>query len=305
MSAVAAPAPSVDERVILRQLTAIQARRYVTHPLYVVGVALLVLTAFPSAHSAGRDPSTFAATGWMAAFFLGVLGLVVAYRLTRTEDQALALLPSAPIQGSTRTLALLGACLVPAGTAAVYLVTRLVAYSLTDPYAPFPSLVEAMGGWGVVVASLLDTVVVASFGGPAIGVAVGRWLRFPGAGVLVAIGLVLVVAFTSGNANQNNTILEHKQDDVVLQSSATVMPWTAYETSGCAGGIGQSCTWTLDGVRDGSPVGHLLYSLFLSVLACWAAVMRDAVGAVRRRWVRIGWAAAVGALLSLAWALLG
>jgi hypothetical protein len=61
----------------------------------------------------------------------------------------------------------------------------------------------------------------------------------------------------------------------------------------------------LMGVRAGSPVGYLAYSLVLCGLAVWAAVMRDAEGAARARWARRGTVLAVAAVGTYLWALLG
>ena len=190
---------AVSERSLLRQLTVIQSRRFARHPLYLAGVALLVMSTVAAIDDAPGDPSTFAGIGWSAAFLLGVFGFVVSYRLTRSDESAVALLPSAPLDPTTRVLALVGACLVPMGTAVVFLLVRLVGYTVWAPYA---GLVDAMGGPAVVLVSLLDGAVVACFGGPVLGVAAGRWLRFPGAGVIAALLLVLVVAAFSGGANQ-------------------------------------------------------------------------------------------------------
>ena len=295
---------TVDERAVLRQLTWIHAKRFATHPLFIVGVVLLLIGFAAIANDAPTDPSTLAAAGWQPAFLLGVFGLVVSYRLTRTEDRALALLPSTPVSASTRTLALLGACLVPAATALAYLLMRLVAYTVWEPY---PGLVETIGGPGVAGVVLLDGIVIASFGGPALGVATARWLRFPGAGVLVAVVLTVVVAVTSGAASQTDSGEGPREEVVALQAAATTMPWTSYVVVNCGDSAEAEVQFAceLSAVRDGSPFGHALYALFLSGLACWAAMIRVAEGAVRRRWVSIGWVCAIGAAFSLAWALLG
>ncbi len=304
MSTSTVASNTVDERAVLRQLTWIHAKRYATHPLFIIGVVLLLVGFAAIANDAPTDPSTFAAAGWQAAFLLGVLGLVVSYRLTRTEDRALALLPSTPVSASTRTLALLGACLVPAAAALGYLLLRLVAYTV---WAPYPGLVDAIGGPGVAAVVLLDGIVIASFGGPALGVAAARWLRFPGAGVLVAVLLTVIVAVASGAASQTDAGEGAREDVVALQAAATTMPWTSYAVVTCEGGgeTGEQFGCELAAVRDGSQVGHMLYAFFLSGLACWAAMIRVAEGAVRRRWVSIGWICAIGASLSLTWALFG
>jgi hypothetical protein len=283
----------VSEGAVLRQLTWIQAKRYATHPLFLGPLALLVATAFAMSDDA---PNSYYTLGdhVSSAFFLGVFGIVVGYRLTRTEDRAIALLPSAPTAASTRTLALLGACLVPAVAGLFMVVTRLVTWMV---WPPPEDLVPTAGGWLSVLAMQLDGFVVASFGAPALGVAAGRWLRFPGAGVLVALAVTLTtVVFVSG-AQQ----VPGAGDNAVVRAVAAAMPWADWMIINQP--VGQPAE--LLGVRSGSPVGHLLYAISLSGLACWAAVMKDAVGVTRRRWTRVGVALGVAAAVTYLWALLG
>ena len=61
----------------------------------------------------------------------------------------------------------------------------------------------------------------------------------------------------------------------------------------------------VDGIRPGSPTGHMLYAICLSGLAVWAAVMRDAEGRDRAAWARVGWALGASACVTFLWALLG
>jgi hypothetical protein len=296
MSAPAATrAAPVDERAVLRQLTVIQAKRFATHPVYLLGLVALgfVIVTSPM----GEDPWWIEGVSVSVSLFVGVPGLVVAYRLTATEDRALDLLPSAPTSGVTRTLALIGACLVPALTALALIVPWLIVALLAQPGAsipqPAPGLIEVAGGWGSALVMVADGTVVACFGGPALGVATGRWLRFPGAGVLVTVVLVVAVAFFAGGSLQ----IPGAGEQWWVRASASASPfadWVIVTEDGVP-----------VGVRPGSPLGHLLYAMCLSGLAVWAAVMRDAEGAVRSRWTRIGAGLGVAAVAACLWALLG
>jgi hypothetical protein len=301
MDTVTAPAAPVDERAVLRQLAAIQARRYATHPLYLTGLVLMV--AMPIALAGGgdvvmgSDPWWYESMTFAAAFFVGILGIIVAYRLTATEDRAIALLPSAPTSATTRTLALIGACLVPALTGLAVLTAFLIMAGVAPeggnlPH-PAPGVLEVSGGWAGILPGLVAGTVVACFGGPALGVAVGRWARFPGAGVLVAIVVAATCFFFAGGSLQIPGVGESWW----IRVPASAAPYAGWFLITDAGEI--------LGVRPGSRLGHLFYTISLSGLAVWAAVMRDAVGPTRARWRRIGAVLGASAGASWAWALLG
>lgn len=296
MSAMAAARPaSVDEGSVRWQLTLIQAKRFVTHPVYLLGLVALGFVIVTSPR--GADPWWLEGVTVSVSLFIGVPGLIVAYRLTATEDRALALLPSAPTSGTTRTLALAGACLVPAMTALALLVLWLGLTVAAQPGdsipQPAPGVIEAAGGWGPALAILFDGTVVACFGGPALGVATGRWLRFPGAGMIVTVTLVVAVAFCAGWSLQIPGAGETWAVRL-LGSASPLADWVLVDEAG-----------VVRGARPGSPVGHLLYAISLSGLAVWAAVMKDAEGAVRARWTRVGTGLVVAAASTLLWALLG
>jgi hypothetical protein len=289
-AAVAAGGPqaAVDERPVLRQLAWIQARRFAAHPLYLIGVALLLVTMTQMYDDAGKDLEAF--TGpVVVAFFVGVFGAIVAFRLTATEQRALDLITGAPVSATTRTLALCAACAVPAATGLLWLLYRLV----TLAFWPIkPELLEAMGGWVPALAALASASVVAAVGGPLLGVAVGRWWRFPGAGLLLVVVLVVPCFFFAGGA-VDATLYENP----LMRAATTAMPYTMWTVS--------SDGSTLIGVRDGSPVGYLAYTLVLCGLAVWAAVMSGAEGETRVRWRRYGALLGGGAVLAYLWALLG
>lgn len=296
MSALAtAPHAAADQKAVLRELTRIQARRFVTHPVYLLGLAVLAFVVATS--PMGADPYWIEGVTVSISLFIGVPGMVVAYRLTATEDRAVALLPSAPASGVTRSLALVGACLVPALTAlgliALWLGLAIVAEPGSSVPQPAPGLIEVAGGWGTVAAILLDGTVVACFGGPALGVAAGRWLRFPGAGTILTVVLVVAVAFVVGWSLQIPGAGETWAARV-LAAACPFADWVLVTEDEVAVGM-----------RPGSPFGHLLYAVSLSGLAVWAAVMKDAVGSTRARWRGIGAGLALVAVVTWAWALLG
>jgi hypothetical protein len=286
--ATTATSVGADDGELLRDLAGIQATRYARHPLFLIGVALVILTS-TSAHEEtyGRLEA-----GVGVAFLIGVLGLIVGYRLTATEDRAGDLLHSAPVPGVTRTLALCTACLVPFSIGLLWFLAQMASFAV---WPAEPALVDAVGGWGTVVAITLGSSAMCALGGPLLGVAAARWLRFPGAGVLVAAALTIAVTFFVSGALVPNLL-----NNTLIQATATAMPFTEWVLVDFDSG-----TETLLGVRDGAPLGHVLYQVSLCGLAVWAAVMRDAEGATRRRWVTLGFGFAVAAIVTYVWALVG
>ena len=117
-TAVATP---VTERQVIIALASIYAVRYLRHPLYILGVLLLtasLVQAYLQPDEAGSDWDEI---GLSTGMYIGILGVIVGYRLAVTEGRAAAVLPSLPADHRVRTLALLLACLVPAATVVVFM----------------------------------------------------------------------------------------------------------------------------------------------------------------------------------------
>jgi hypothetical protein len=294
---MSASATLVGERAqqrVLLTLARLHAKRYLRHPLYLLGVVLLVGGVL----NAWRDPDG-AGNAWDDGLlyypvYLGILGLVVAYRLTVTEDRALALLPSAPTDQRVRTLALCLACLVPVVTCLLFMtaiatVNQLVPAGPDAPFVLRPDTGEI--GWVGYVSTQLE-IVVACYGGPVLGIAVARWWRFPGAGVLAAVLLFLVEILALGLGEGGAYWLTWW-----TRAVDALVPYVYWKA---APGVTGYTT-----MRPGSPTGHVLYALALCGLAITAAVLRDASPAVRATWRRVGGVLLTVAAVGYAWALLG
>jgi hypothetical protein len=290
-SAVARAETPADTASVLRQLARLHVKRYATHPLYLVAVAFLILTMIQMYDDGPRDWEAFT-TPVVVAFFIGVLGVVIGYRLTATEERALDLVDAAPTDATTRTLALCAACIVPVATALVWLVVRLITWAL---WPIRDGLLDEAGGWGPALAITITGSVVAAAGGPLFGIMAARWVRFPGAGVLAAVVLI-VPTWTVGGAAVEPTLY----DNQLLTGLASAIPYTIWVVTDYSEGIGD-----LLAVRQGSPLGHLLYAITLCGLAIWAAVMKDAEGETRARWTRIGGILGAAAVVAFLWAWLG
>ena len=284
-----------EQQRVLTSLARIHARRYLRHPLFLLSVALLTLglvQAFVDPDEAGNqwDDGLLLYPLW-----LGLLGVVVAYRLTVTEDRALALLPSAPTDQRVRTLALYLACLVPVVTCLALIGLAAVVNQLS-PASDAYGFVLRPGtgeiGWVGYVASQLE-VVLACFGGPALGVTVARWWRFPGAGVMAALILFLVELVVLGLGEGSQFWLSWW-----ARALDNAMPYVYWKAA-----PGAESFYTT--MRPGSPTGHLIYATALCGLAITAGVLRGATPAARSAWTRVGAVCAGVAVLAYAWALLG
>jgi hypothetical protein len=263
----------------LRALALADARRYARHPLYFLGVALLVLVAvtYPGDVSSRNETAAPFTVGM--AFALGVFGFVVAHRLTTSLRRTGDLADSAPVSAQMRTGALCLACLVPAATGTVFMVYAVLAARWWPPDLP-PG---GRAAWFsdepdlAVLAMLVATGPVAALGGPLLGVAVARWAPFRGSALVGMV--VLTVGCTAA--------IEQPPPWRVLP------PWAALVDERAENGI---VVWSelTPGVV---PEWYLGYVLCLCGLAVVAALLRDAPD--RRRLVGIGSALALGAALCL------
>ncbi len=277
---------------VLPALARIQARRYLRHPVFLVPLAFLLLGAARTLVTGESDSGGWDQTlSW--ALWLGVPGVVVGYRLTVTEDRALSLLSSAPTDQRTRTLALYVACLVPVVTCLVLMALHGLV-DLVHPPPPQYVVPDPPGqiGWVDYVFSVAEAP-VACFGGPVLGVTVGRWVRFPGAGVLTAVVLFVVELVGLGFGEVVPGVGETWPARLVVN----LQPYVYW------GAADENRTFTE--LRPGSPAGHLVYALALCGLAIVAGLLRGAGPRETARLRRVGGALLAVAAASFLWALLG
>ena len=91
-----------SSRSAVGPLAVLEARRFARHPLFLVGVALLVLSTAPELFA---DPVNVGLMGQpiVPAMTLGVFGLVVAARLTRSSQRSLETLGAHPVPERSRS----------------------------------------------------------------------------------------------------------------------------------------------------------------------------------------------------------
>lgn len=285
MTAIAVDTRSVvRQQPALRPLAMAEARRFARHPLFLGGVALLTYSFVVSANDA--EPDVISGHGFFPGLLIGVVSMLVAYRLTRSTRVAAEATDGTPTSMTTRTAALCLASLVPAAVALLWLVAELIAVKVHPPgawkYGTF--------GPGDRFAILAGESVVASLGAPLLGVAVGRWLRFPGAGLVLAVGVVGWVA--GAFAIVGHDVNSHAAALVRLSA-----PYTFFAT--VQQGSHSLESWT------GSPWWYLIYMLCLSALAAVAALSYAAGAETRRLLLRVGAGLLVLAIVSCALAVTG
>ncbi|MPV37360.1 hypothetical protein [Georgenia subflava] len=259
-------APVASERrpgTALVVLAAVEARRLARHPVFLVGVAayvlllldLLVLTRQRELWQL-TDSVTFS-----IALCLGIGGFIAMNRLagaTRDSDAVVAV----PAGETTQTWALCLACLLPLAIAGAGAVAVALVY-VADPasYQEVPGRVDAGAHIAYLAAAWLS-----ALGGPLLGVTVARWWRWPTAGLVGAVGLIVWSFLGIGP-----TLLAI--DLVHLSAPYTIL--ITGPTEGELYVLGGNLGWRLP------------YVAGLCALAAIAAALHGAHGEARRRLLRV------------------
>jgi hypothetical protein len=264
-----APTTPAPTRATITSLATLEAKRFARHPLFLVGVGLLILSTIPEVRG---DEVSVGLIGLpiVPAMTLGVFGLIVAARLTQSSQRSLDSLGAPPATERIRTAALAIACLVPTAVALVWTVFMLTYFSANRPIPEawwFDTLPAAD-----IVTYYLAAAVVAAYGGSILGVVLGRWVQWPGAPLVAA---VLLVAVTIPGSGLVESFRPYRQ----------IMPWTMWY--GGDNGAGS------DFYYQGNPRWWLAYTICLCILGVIAALLHDR-DFPRRRLVTIG--VAVGAV---------
>ena len=267
MTAVETAAPTehhdaAPTTVRLAALTRYEMRRYARHPLFPLGVGLTALTCYLFLHTTLTDPG--APSGY-PSLFLGAFGIVIGFRLTQSTRNAEEVLDVAPASPQLRTGALCLAALVPFAVGALTLAAILIFQQPAGPwtYGTFGSSDQ--------FAMLAGQVPVAALGGPLLGIAAARWVRFawalPALVVLLALWVVVV-----------NTVATTYRNALAAVLLRMLTPYTYFLTLDHQ--PRQVETWR------GSPWFFLAWQLCLCALAVTVALRRGA-GPRRRRPLRV------------------
>jgi hypothetical protein len=260
-------------------LAARELRRFVLNPVFLFAVAFIVFALALGPDAGETEVDTF---NPYPAIFLGGFGMMAAYWLTRSMRASEPVVGVAPVTRPARTAALCAVALAPFACGCLAMLRFVQLTPVSSPlYGPFSPSAR--------VAVLVGQIVVPALGGPLLGVALGRWVRFPGAAFvlfLLIYGWVSLVTILS-MSHANSALV------AVLRLFA---PFAFFTSTDNGAGV---TAWR------GSPWFFIGWQLALCAIAVLVALLRGAEGRTRSRIIRLLGVAGVAAVILLVLAGLG
>jgi hypothetical protein len=246
-------------RATFAALAVQETRRFALNPVFLAAVGLTAYILWSGQRSSVTDidgPNT------VAAVFFGGFGMLAAFWLTGSMSASEPVVGVTPVTLPVRTAALCAVALVPFACGCLTLLAFLHFHPIGDPvYGAFSPPAR--------IAVLVGQIVVPSLGGPLLGVALGRWVRFPGAAfvlfLLLAGWVNLVMALTLARPDSAPV--------AVLRLFAPFALFTLHTSAGVT-------AWR------GSPWFFLGWQLALCAIAVLVALLRGAEGRLRSRIIR-------------------
>jgi len=273
MTATLAPArPAADAgRATFAALAARETRRFVLNPVFLFAVAI-------TAYARWTDPVTVIDIDTVnpyPAIFLGGFGMMATFWLTRSMRASEPVIGVTPVTLPRRTAALCAVAIVPFFCGCLTLLAFLHSYPVGDSlYGAFSPSAR--------IAVLVGQIVIPSLGGPLLGVALGRWVRFPGAAFVL-----FLILFGWGNLVTALSIA--RPDSTPLVVLRLFAPFAFFTLRGNTAHL---TTWR------GSPWFFLGWQLALCAIAVLMALLRGAEGRARLRIFRaLGIAGAVAVVM--------
>ena len=261
MTTALAPARSAAGvgRATFAALAARETRRFALNPLFLAAVGLTAYVLWSGQRGTVTDIN---GANTVAAVFFGGFGMLVAFWLTRSMSASEPVVGVAPVTLQVRTAALCAVALVPFACGCLTLLAFLHFFPIGDPvYGAFSPPAR--------IAILVGQIVIPSLGGPLLGVALGRWVRFPGAAFVLFLLLcgwvILVMALTLARPDSAPV--------AVLRLSAPFALFTLHSDAGVT-------AWR------GSPWFFLGWQLAVCAIAVLVALLRGAEGRPRSRIIR-------------------
>jgi hypothetical protein len=258
------PPEAAAGRSTLAALAIRETRRLVLNPVFLLAVAFITFALWVGPDAGQTEIDT---ANPYPAIALGGFGMMATYWLTRSMRASAPVVGVTPVTLPARTAALCAVAIVPFGCGCLALLRFVQLIPVSSPlYGPFSPSAR--------VAVLVGQIVIPALGGPLLGVALGRWVRFPGAAFvlfLVLYGWVSLVTILS-MSHQNSTPV------AVLRLFA---PFAFFTYTGNTNSAGNAVTaWR------GSPWFFIGWQLALCAIAVLVALLSGAEGRVRTRIIR-------------------
>jgi hypothetical protein len=263
---------AVAGRATFAALAVRELRRFVLNPVFLFAVAITVAALWVRP----RAVSDIDNVNWVAAIFLGGFGMMAAFWLTRSMRASEPVTGVTPVALPARTAALCAVAVVPfaCGGLALLRFVQIIPVS-NAAYGAFSPPAR--------VAVLVGQIVIPSLGGPLLGVALGRWVRFPGAAFVLFLLLYGWVSLV--------TILSvWHPDSAPVAMLRLFAPFAFFTYTLNAGGV-TACR--------GSPWFFIGWQLALCAIAVLVALLRGAEGRLRLRIIRALAIAGAAALVLL------
>lgn len=240
-------------------LAARETRRFVVNPVFLLGVGM---TAYYWT-GLGDIMTEIDEVNPYPAIFLGGFGMIAMYMQTGSMRASEPVVGVTPVTLAARTAALCAVAVVP------FVCGVLTLFAFLHFY-PIGSWFYGSFSLSAQVAVLVGQIVVPSLGGPLLGIAVGRWVRFPFAGFvgfLVVYGWVSLVTIPSLS----------NPDSTGLTALRLFAPFAFFTFSDHGA---DPTTWR------GSPWFFLGWQVALCAIAVLVALLRGAEGRLRSRITR-------------------
>jgi hypothetical protein len=266
------PPATSPGRATFTALAARETRRFALNPVFLLAVALTAYTLWSGQRSTITEID---GANTIAAVFFGGFGMLAAFWLTGSMRASEPVVGVTPVTRPVRTAALCTVAIVPFGCGCLTLLAFLHFHPVGDPaYGAFSPPAR--------IAVLVGQIVVPSLGGPLLGVALGRWVRFPGAAFVLFLLL-------SGWVNLVMALTLARPDSAPVAVLRLFAPFALFTLHSDAG----VTAWR------GSPWFFLGWQVALCAIAVLVALLRGAEGRVRSRIIRTLAIAGAAALILL------
>jgi hypothetical protein len=251
---------AVAGRATFAALAVREMRRFVVNPVFLFGVAITVAVL---SVSPGPSVTDIDNVNWVAAIFLGGFGMMATFGLIRSMRASEPVTGVIPVTLPTRTAALCTVAVVSFACGGLALLRFVQIIPLSNPaYGPLSPSAR--------IAILVGQIVMPSLGGPLLGVALGRWVRFPGAAFVLFLCLYGWVSLVG--------ILAVWHPDSAPVAVLRLFGPFAFFTYTLSAGHVTACR--------GSPWFFIGWQFALCTIAVLVALLRGAEGPVRFRIIR-------------------